>query len=66
MAGASRSLELEHTQAAWVHGRRSHAWIEDSAVFGVARTLPVLSQQAWWDWPEGLRFRKPEALAEFR
>jgi len=49
-----------------VHARRSHAWVEDSALFGVARTLPVLSEQAWWDWPEGLRFRQEKAMAEFR
>jgi len=45
---------------------RSHAWIEDSAMFGVARTLPVLCNQAWWDWPEGLRFRQEAAMAAFR
>eukprot|EP00983_Pelagomonas_calceolata_P120490 1160714-Pelagomonas_calceolata.AAC.1 len=35
-------------------------------MFGVARTLPGLCDQAWWDWPEGMRFRQEKAMAEFR
>ncbi len=49
--------------AAW---RKAHPWIEDSALFEVARNLPELSDKAWWEWPEDLRFRKGGALKEFR
>ena len=55
---------LQHVSAVLLP--RSHPWIEDSAMFEVARVQPVLNQQAWWDWPEGLRFRQPAALQEFR
>ncbi|KAF5835101.1 glycoside hydrolase superfamily [Dunaliella salina] len=54
---------LRDDMTAW---RKSHAWIEDSAMFGVARTQPGLSDKAWWDWPEGMRFRQEKAMAEFR
>lgn len=46
--------------------RQKHVWIEDSAIFDVARNLEGLDQCAWWDWPEDLRFRKPAALEEFK
>lgn len=45
--------------------RHANKWIEDSAIFDVARNLPDLSQMAWWDWPEGLRFKKADAVQEF-
>ena len=40
-----------------VHHRKANPWIEDSAIFEVARNLPDLCTMAWWDWPEPLRFR---------
>ncbi|GAX75691.1 hypothetical protein CEUSTIGMA_g3134.t1 [Chlamydomonas eustigma] len=46
--------------------RKLNPWIEESAVFDVARNLPELSTMAWWDWPESLRFRDPEALKTFQ
>ncbi|PNH04623.1 4-alpha-glucanotransferase DPE1, chloroplastic/amyloplastic [Tetrabaena socialis] len=46
--------------------RKEHPWVEDSALFDVARNLPELSQLAWWEWPEPLRLRQPAALKEFR
>ncbi|KAG2448360.1 hypothetical protein HYH02_006942 [Chlamydomonas schloesseri] len=46
--------------------RKEHPWVEDSALFDVARNLPELSQLAWWQWPEPLRLRQKEALKEFR
>eukprot|EP00798_Chlamydomonas_sp_ICE-L_P008636 gene8637-34084_t len=54
--------ELKKEMTAW---REAHAWVEDSAMFEVARNLDGLNTMAWWDWPEDLRFRKPEALLAF-
>ncbi|KAG2499911.1 hypothetical protein HYH03_002199 [Edaphochlamys debaryana] len=51
---------------AYLKWRKSHAWVEDSALFDVARNLPDLSQLAWWEWPEPLRLRQPAALTEFK
>lgn len=45
--------------------RKSNSWIEDSAVFDVARNLPDMREMAWWEWPEPLRFRKQDALKKF-
>ena len=45
--------------------RSDHPWIEDSALFDVARNLPELREMAWWDWPENLRLRQPAAIKEF-
>ncbi len=58
-----RFQPLRDAMATW---RKEHAWIEDSALFEVARNLPGLDDKAWWDWPEGLRFRNPNTLKEFR
>ncbi len=54
---------LREQMAVW---RKAHSWVEDSALFEVARTLPGLDDKAWWEWPEDLRFRKPAALKEFK
>jgi hypothetical protein len=54
---------LREEMATW---RAAHSWIEDSALFEVARTLPELADKAWWDWPEPLRFRQPDALQKFK
>lgn len=59
----SKFSALRKEMAAW---RKAHAWVEDSAVFDVARNLPGLSDKPWWLWPEPLRFRDPEALKSFR
>lgn len=45
--------------------RQEHPWIEESALFDVARCSPSLSQLAWWQWPQPLRLRDPQALKEF-
>ncbi|MEW5303517.1 MAG: hypothetical protein WDW36_006201 [Sanguina aurantia] len=45
--------------------RQQHPWIEESALFDVARCSPALSQLAWWQWPQPLRLRDPAALREF-
>lgn len=54
---------LRDSMATW---RKAHSWIEDSALFEVARNLPGLDDKAWWDWPEDLRFRRAGPLKEFR
>eukprot|EP00195_Chlamydomonas_chlamydogama_P015568 CAMPEP_0202902880 /NCGR_PEP_ID=MMETSP1392-20130828/18588_1 /ASSEMBLY_ACC=CAM_ASM_000868 /TAXON_ID=225041 /ORGANISM="Chlamydomonas chlamydogama, Strain SAG 11-48b" /LENGTH=555 /DNA_ID=CAMNT_0049589739 /DNA_START=130 /DNA_END=1794 /DNA_ORIENTATION=- len=46
--------------------RKANKWVEESAVFDVARNLPDLADKAWWDWPEPLRFRKSDALKKFK
>eukprot|EP00197_Chlamydomonas_leiostraca_P012772 CAMPEP_0202858882 /NCGR_PEP_ID=MMETSP1391-20130828/1227_1 /ASSEMBLY_ACC=CAM_ASM_000867 /TAXON_ID=1034604 /ORGANISM="Chlamydomonas leiostraca, Strain SAG 11-49" /LENGTH=549 /DNA_ID=CAMNT_0049537853 /DNA_START=179 /DNA_END=1828 /DNA_ORIENTATION=+ len=46
--------------------RRAHSWIEDSALFEVARNLPSLCDKAWWEWPEALRFRRAGELRQFK
>lgn len=46
--------------------RKNNPWIEDSAMFEVARNLEGLNMCAWWDWPVDFRKRKPAALAEFQ
>lgn len=35
-------------------------------VMQVMRNQPGLSDKPWWEWPEGLRFREPAAIKEFR
>lgn len=43
------------------------AWLEPAALFAaVAASDPALAAQPWWEWPEPLRSRQPEALAEVR
>nr|QKY15155.1 4-alpha-glucanotransferase (DPE1) [Polytomella parva] len=46
--------------------RTENPWIEDSAIFDVARNLDEFKELAWWDWPEDIRFHKREALDKFR
>lgn len=52
--------EYEHFRTTYA------AWIEDSAMFDVARNLPELRELAWWDWPKELRLRDPATIKEFR
>lgn len=40
-----------------------HPWLEDWATFDV---LSRLHGERWWRWPEALRDREPDALAEVR
>lgn len=46
--------------------RKENSWVEDSAVFDILRQQPELSELAWWEWPEELRFRKEGAMKETR
>lgn len=46
--------------------RNAHPWIEDSALFEVLRSTPELSSKVWWQWPESIRFRTPEAIQQSR
>lgn len=46
--------------------RSEHAWIEDSALFEVLRNTPELMSKVWWQWPEPIRFRTPEAMQQAR
>lgn len=55
--------KLREEMTAW---RKAHTWIEDSAVFEVARNQPDLCDKAWWEWPEGLRFRRSKELGAFK
>jgi 4-alpha-glucanotransferase len=55
--GSPRADELKRFRA------ERAAWIEDYALFTV---LHDQFQKSWLDWPEGLRDRAPEALAEAR
>lgn len=63
LLGDSKFTELKKQMENF---RKSNPWIEESAVFDVARNLPELSQSAWWDWPEDLRFRKGDAMRKFK
>ena len=42
--------------------RSENVWIEDSALFEVLRSTPELMSKVWWQWPEPIRFRTPEAM----
>jgi 4-alpha-glucanotransferase len=54
-ARTRRAGELADFQA------RQRAWLEDSALFSF---LHAQQQKAWLDWPQALRDREPDALAE--
>lgn len=46
--------------------RTENPWVEDSALFEVLRCTPDLASKVWWQWPEPIRFRTPEALQQAR
>lgn len=55
--------KLRGEMATW---RKINPWIESSAIFDVAAHQEGLNDKAWWEWPEALRYRKPEAIKEFQ
>jgi 4-alpha-glucanotransferase len=63
LLSADQFKQLRDEMTAW---RKAHSWIEDSAIFEVARGQPDLADKAWWDWPEGLRFRQAKEMNAFR
>jgi hypothetical protein len=65
--GGARGTTTPTTHAHTTHPRRkANAWVEDSAIFDVARNMEGLNTVAWWDWPEPLRFRQKAAIDAFK
>lgn len=58
-----RFVEFQEGMAAY---RKQNLWVEESALFDNIRQQTELTGLTWWDWPEDLRLRKPEALAAAR
>jgi len=44
--------------------RAQHPWVEDDALFVAIKQTQA--QRAWWEWPQPLKDRDPQALSEAR
>ena len=60
------SSDFKDLRADLAEFRSSNPWVEDSAIFEALTRTEELDGLIWWDWPEGLRDRDPEALEEAR
>jgi hypothetical protein len=63
MIADGKFVGLQQGMAAF---RQQNAWVEDSALFDCVRQQAELAELFWWQWPEELRLRRPEALAQAR
>lgn len=55
------SRETREAMEGW---RKANAWVEDSALFYcLTHHDPALTDVAWWEWPEPLRWVKCTELS---